>query len=47
MRKSPDAGRFSITVPVPEEFAGKSLAVTFVLTDSAHNRTSITLDVSQ
>ena len=47
MRKSAEPGRFSVTVPVPDEFAGKSVAVTFILTDSAHNRTAIALDTSQ
>ena len=47
MRKTADVGRFSAIVPVPAEFAAETLAVTFILTDSAHNRTAITLDVSR
>lgn len=41
------ANRFCSIVTLPEEYRAKGYVVTFVLTDAAHNRTSITVDSSK
>jgi hypothetical protein len=39
------ANRFFALVPLPSEFEGKAVSVTFVLTDKAHNRTTVTVNM--
>jgi len=39
------ANRFFALVPLPSEFEGKVATVTFVLTDKAHNRTTVTVNM--
>ncbi|HEX8834568.1 MAG TPA: hypothetical protein VF719_10230, partial [Abditibacteriaceae bacterium] len=40
-------GRFATRVAAPVNYRGNLSTVTFVLTDKAHNRTTLTLDLSQ
>lgn len=47
LRKSGAAGKFLARTNVPAEYQGQAYATTFVLTDGAHNRTSITVDNSR
>jgi len=46
MKPSDTPNKFFTTVPVPKDYADNSFAVTFILTDNAHNRTSVTVDTS-
>lgn len=39
--------RFAAITPVPDAYRGKDAAVTFILTDRAHNRTTLTVDMSR
>lgn len=39
--------RFLKLVEVPKEWRGRDLAVTYILTDKAHNRTTLKIDMSQ
>jgi hypothetical protein len=41
------AHRFFVLVPMPASHRGKAFAITYVLTDGAHNRTTVTVDVSR
>jgi len=48
LRPSPgQPNRFFARVTVPPNRAGQAHAVTFVLTDKAHNRTMVTVDLSE
>jgi hypothetical protein len=47
LTRSTDGARFFGNVIVPPSHRGDAIAVTVVLTDKAHNRTALTLDVSQ
>jgi Ca-activated chloride channel family protein len=40
-------GRFSALCPVPPAYQGKAITVAFILTDRAHNRTTLTVDASK
>ena len=40
------ADRFAAVVPVPKGFGGGPQRVTYILTDRAHNRTTVTVDLS-
>jgi hypothetical protein len=42
-----EPGRFFGLVPVPPGYVGKTVVVTYVLTDKAHNRTTITVDMTK
>jgi hypothetical protein len=39
--------RFSAIEAVPDAYRGRDVAVTFILTDRAHNRTTLTVDMSR
>jgi len=50
MEMAPDTGQgmhFSALTPVPSEYQGKGVIVTFILTDRAHNRTTFSMDMSR
>lgn len=44
MRTSSEPGKFYANIPVPDNYRNTAFAVSYVLTDRAHNRTTITVD---
>ena len=44
---TPEGDHFAADVPVPHEYIAQAHKVVFVLTDRAHNRTTVTVDLSE